>query len=44
MTTPDSVAPVISNTAGTVSRSTASEWYRVAVNGDGRFVNTPFPL
>jgi len=43
MTTPSSVSAVISRQSGTESRSTTSEWYRVASNGSGRPAKRPSP-
>ena len=42
-TCPSSVVAVTSRHSGTVSAATASEWYRVAVNGDGTEANTLSP-
>ena len=38
------VCAVTINSAGTESATTASEWYRVAVNGEGSEANTPWPV
>ncbi len=43
ITIPEAVRPVTSKVSGTVSGSTVSEWYRVAVNGLGRPAKTPAP-
>jgi hypothetical protein len=43
ITIPDGVRPVTSSSAGTEPDSTASEWYRVAVNGEGSPASTPTP-
>src|SRR3978361_768773 len=41
MTTPLAVTAVTSSSSGTLSASTASEWYRVATNGSGRATRVP---
>ena len=43
MTRPWAVSPVTSSTSGRPSRSTTSEWYRVAANGTGSPASTPAP-
>ena len=42
-TCPSSVVAVTSRQSGTVSAATASEWYRVAVNGEGTPAKTLSP-